>query len=135
MVKEEVITDRELNKMFLSEFCLTDNNTIALFGDYALKLFMDDKKINSWETFLLTEENLDIKINRNKLLEPIERGDFIVFNSIGQVKKELVYWFMEKFPHCIFYPITEWFGKRANTLVCILGNPHGKPVGVVKTTN
>jgi hypothetical protein len=132
-IKQE--TPAETKKMFVSDFSLTDNESLALFGAENVKKFIDQKNIVNFETFLLTEEFLDIKIDRNKMLEPIDKGDMIAFESVGQSSKELVLWFMENFPNCVFYPITEWFGQKVNTLICILGNPHGKPVGVVKTIN
>jgi hypothetical protein len=126
----------EINiKMFVSEFSVTDNSSMALFGADNVQKYLEQKKINSFETFLLTEENLDIKINRNKLLEPIEKGEMVAFESVGQASKEVVEWFLINFPNCVFFPIIEWFGQKVNTLVCVLGNPHGKPVGVVKTSN
>jgi hypothetical protein len=122
-------------KMFVSEFSITDNVTMALFGGDNVRKYLEQKKIKDFETFLLTEEILDIKINRNKLLEPTEKGEMIAFESVGQANKELIDWFLVNFPNCVFFPITEWFGQKVNTLICILGNPHGKPVGVVKTIN
>lgn len=132
-IKPETPTNTK--KMFVSEFSITDNEYMALFGADNVKKFIDQKNIINFETFLLTEEFLDIKIDRNKLLEPIDKGNMVAFESVGQSSKELIVWFMENFPNCVFYPITEWFGQKVNTLICILGNPHGKPVGVVKTTN
>jgi hypothetical protein len=129
-IKQEPV---EIKKtMYKSEYCLTDNDLVAIFGTDLIEEYLSDKKIDTFETFLLTEETFDIKINRNKLLEPIEKGKFIVFENIGKVDKEIIDWFIERFPKCVFYPIQEWFGKKANTLICILGSLHGKPVGVVK---
>lgn len=124
-----------IKQLYVSEFSVTDNTSMALFGADNVKKYLDQKKIKNFETFLLTEEILDIKINRNKMLEPIEEGEMVTFESVGQSSKEVVEWFVENFPNCVFFPITEWFGQKVNTLVCVLGNPHGKPVGVVKTIN
>jgi hypothetical protein len=132
-IKQENLTDTK--KMFISDFSVTDNESLAVFGPENIKKFIDQKNVINFETFLLTEEFLDIKIDRNKMLEPIDRGDSVIFESVGQSSKEIINWFMENFPNCVFYPITEWFGQKVNTLICILGNPHGKPVGVVKTIN
>lgn len=133
-IKQEQQTKPQ-KAMYRSEFCLTDNDIIALFGADTIEKYLKEKKIVQFETFLLTEETFDIKINRNKLLDPIEKGNFVVFENIGQFNKEIIEWFVTNFPKCVFYPIQEWFGQKTNTLVCILGSLHGKPVGVVKNIN
>lgn len=122
-------------KIFISDYGLTDNSTFAIFGPENINKYVEQKKIICFETFLLTEEYLDIKIDRNKLLEPVEKDNCVVFELVGQSNKEIIDWFIEEFPNCVFHPINEWFGEKVNTLICVLGNPHGKPVGVVKTTN
>lgn len=118
--------------LFYSGFALTDNyNTVLFFIDND---FLEKNSLtNQINEFNLNENDLQIKYDNQKMLRPKITSNNYMFYEVGQVDKNKIDWFFKHYPDCIFYPITEWFGKSVNTLIIILREKFGKVVGVVKT--
>lgn len=119
-------------QLFYSGFALTDNmNSVLFFIDNE---FIEKNSLTKrLEQFNLNEADLQIQFNKNKILRPEITEDNYIFEDIGFVDKKIVNWFVQQHPKCAFYQVTKWFDKEVNTLLIILNEPHGKPVGVVKT--
>jgi len=131
--QKNTVTFPVFNKLFYSGFCLTDNDQFALF--FVDKQFLFDNSMEMSKTkFELTENNLDMIINRKERLSPKCGNEFVSFENYGLVKKDLFNWITSKFPKCVFSPVTEFFGNNVNTLVAVLQEEYGKPIGVFKTT-
>jgi hypothetical protein len=115
--------------LYYSGFALTDNKSLVIFfvDDNLLTDFQTNKEIMEFE---LTENDLDINFDKSTLLEPNENWHF---ENFGYVRSEIFKWFRTTYPKCVFHPIVRWFGKQVNTLLIVLEQRHGKPVGVVKT--
>jgi hypothetical protein len=118
------------NTLYYSNFALTDNKSLVLF-------FIDDNLITDFQMrddklveFDLTENDLDISFDKNTLLKP---NDNFHFEDFGYIRPEVFNWFKKTYVNCVFHPITRWFGKQVNTLLIVLEQRHGRPVGVVKT--
>ena len=120
-------------KLYYSGFALTDNSNVILF--YVKD---DDLEKNSLtkqlKEFNLNEDDLQIQFNKQKPITPkLTNDDSYDFEDIGFADKNLIDWFSQNYPKCTFYRISNWFGKEVNTLLIILSERNGKPVGVVKT--
>lgn len=118
-------------KLFDSGFCLTDNNNFAFFK--VLDDFFLDNKIKIHKIdFEFREEDLQMLIDRKKIIKPEIKEDKIYFPDYGYVDKKLIDLFSGiKY---VFVPVTEWFNQQSNRLVAILLNDtFGKPIGVLKT--
>jgi len=117
--------------LYYSGFALTDNKNLVLF-------FIDQNLFTGFnfkqpvEDFDLTENDLEIVFDKNVLMEPNEN---FYFDNMGYVRSDIFNWFKSQYPKCVFHPVTKWFGKQVNTLLIILEQRHGKPVGVAKTFN
>jgi len=123
----------ENDTLYLADSLLTDNNSILLFSideDFIVKNEIQ-KKI---QLFDLSENDLQINFDKKELIEPILLEDSYYFESIGNITKGQFNWFKEFFPNCVFHLVTDWFGKKVNTLVIVLAEEKGKPVGILKTT-
>lgn len=123
----------ELDKgLYFSGFALTDNYNTVLF-------FIDDEFLekndltNQINEFNLNENDLQIKYDNQNMLVPKILLSAYDFHEIGQIERSRIDWFFKHYPDCVFYPVTEWFGKSVNTLVIVLREQFGKVVGVVKT--
>lgn len=115
-----------------SGFALTDNyNTVLFFIDNE---FLEKNNLtNQINEFNLNENDLQIKYDNQKMLRPKILLSAYDFYEVGQVERSRIDWFFKYYPDCVFFPITEWFGKSVNTLVIVLREQFGKVVGVVKT--
>jgi hypothetical protein len=118
--------------LYYSGFALTDNYDVILFSinnDFLEK----NSLTNQFDEFNLNEDNLAVKYDNQNQLIPINTDEGFMFENIGIISKNQINWFTKHFPNCIFYPVTEWFGKSVNTLIIVLAEVYGKAVGVVKT--
>jgi hypothetical protein len=120
--------------LYYSGFALTDNRNTILFS--IDNNFLEKNNLtNELKEFNLNEDDLQIKFDRQQELKPFLSIDDYTFDEIGSIKKETLDWFVQHYPKCILHKVTEWFGKSVNTLIIVLNNRQGKPVGVVKTYN
>jgi hypothetical protein len=123
-------SDQEL---YRSDFTLTDNSNVILFyiSDEDLEKNNLTKQLKQ---FNLNEDDLQIQFNKQKPITPkLTNDDSYEFEDIGFADKTLIDWFSQNYPKCTFYRINNWFGKEVNTLLIVLSERNGKPVGVVKT--
>jgi len=123
------------NPIFTSDNIVTDNCFIALIVPDSDKFILESKtEANVMVDILeINENDLQIEFNRDKQLEPDLIDDFYLFESIGNITQNQYNWFKRTYPLCAFYQITKWFGKEVNTLVIVLVEELGKPVGILKT--
>lgn len=118
--------------LYYSGFALTDNYTLMLFS--IDNEFLEKNSLTKQlKEFNLNEDDLQIKIDKQKILRPTNLKECYAFDEIGFVKKEVINWFTKNHPKCTFYRVTEWFGKVVNTLIIVFNDVHGKPVAIVKT--
>ena len=118
--------------LYYSGFALTDNYDVILFS--IDNEFLEKNSLtNQFDEFNLNEDNLAVKFDNQNQLIPIDTDEGYIFEEIGIVSKNQIKWFTDHFPDCIFYSVTEWFGKSVNTLIIVLAEVYGKAVGVVKT--
>jgi hypothetical protein len=113
---------------------ITDDYNVVLILDDTDEFITKNKLDNTIETFEIDENDLQIEYNRTKEIKPVEEDNLYNFESIGNITKAQYDWFKTNYPLCTFYQINRWFGKSVNTLVIVLAEALGKPVGVLKTT-
>lgn len=119
--------------IYYSDTLLTNDDDVMLFS--IDDKFLADNQIDLLvQPFNLNENDLEIQFNKLKPLKPVLDEDSYLFESIGKISIARFEWFNKFFPNCAFHAITKWFGKRVNTLVIVLAEEHGKPVGILKTT-
>lgn len=133
--KVNVVDLFDLDKPIFTSFnIVTDDNWIALIVPDADKFVMDNKLENKVVSFVINEDDLAIEYYKNDQLEPYQIDpDIFIFETIGSINDKQYYWFKQTYPNCAFYKITKWFGKEVNTLVIVLVEELGKPVGILKT--
>ena len=117
--------------LYYSGFCLTDNNKFAFF-DINDQFVVDNDIKLKLNRFTLNEIELDLEIDREKQILP-SKGIKKVNLGIGFVFRDLFDIFMKTYPECVFYPLLTFFGKKVNTLLIVLSEEYGKPVGLLKT--
>jgi hypothetical protein len=123
----------DLNQpLYYSGFALTDDYDVVLF--FIDNDFLEKNNLtNQLNAFNLNENDLQIGFNKQKILKPEPHENNYVFDEMGEIEKNRLDWFFKHHPECVFYPITEWFGKSVNTLIIVLAEQFGKVVGVIKT--
>lgn len=119
--------------IYYSDSLLTNNDDVMLFS-IDDQFLIDNKIEHMVEPFNLNENDLELQFNKTKILDPILEEDGYLFESIGKITIGQFEWFSRFFPNCTFHAIDKWFGKKVNTLVIVLAEAHGKPVGILKTT-
>jgi len=120
--------------IFTSHNIVTDDNWIALIVPDADQFVMNNKLPNKLVSFVINEDDLAIEYDKNNMLEPYQIDpDIFIFEAIGSINDKQYNWFKQTYPNCAFYRITKWFGKEVNTLVIVLVEELGKPVGILKT--
>jgi len=124
------------NPIFASDNIVTDDSTIAVIVPDSDKFILENKSNEdiTIDVLEINENDLQIQFDRNKKLKPELIDDSYLFDSIGHITKNQYDWFTKHYPLSTFYPITKWFGKDVNTLVIVLVEEFGKPVGILKTT-
>lgn len=129
-------TNKNLNplkkqKNYYSGFCLTNNNNYAFFG--VKQQFLVDKGIQDVLSFNLREDDLQMIINREPV-KPSIGGQFVTFENMGMIKRDLYDFVIKEFPGCLFCKVTNWQNKRSNRLIVVLADQYGKPLAMLKTT-
>lgn len=114
-----------------SGFCATDNKNFALFD--VNRKFLIDRGFTDVLPFTLTEHELWMLIDRKQSLKYTQIKNKVLFHDYGLVDKKHFQLLLSHTPECVFYPVTEWFGKASNRLVVALPDQFGKPVGILKT--
>ena len=130
-IKKNFLQQKQL---LYSGFCLTDNNKFIFFDIDDDFLLENNIKISK-DTLKVTEHSLEIAFDRENNLQISGVGNKIYFEGFGErsIDKEIFDFIRKKYPECVFYKITEFFGKKVNTLVMVLQEAMGKPFGVLKT--
>jgi hypothetical protein len=118
--------------LMFSGFCLTDNQNFGLL--FVDNKFLIDKGINvDVKQFSLTENELNLTIDRENNLIPSKGSEKVTFDGIGMVDRKYYDMFKSIYPDCVFHPVHTWFDKRVNTLVAVLKEKYGKIIGIIKT--
>lgn len=117
--------------LFYSGFCLTDNKEFAIF--YVDDKFLVDNKIKmNLNRFMLSENDLDMEINRDVQIIPEKGVRKYKVEENKYINNELVDLFKKDFPECVFFKLKSFFGKPVNTLLIVLSEEFGKPIGLLK---
>jgi|PlaIllAssembly_1097288.scaffolds.fasta_scaffold01265_6 hypothetical protein len=118
--------------LYYSGFCLTDNMNFAFF--YAdTKFFVDNMPTKTLNRFKLNEADLDIEVDRSKTLIPSKGVKKVSFTDIGQVDRTIFNTMKNIYPNCVFHQVKTLFGQTVNSIVIVLHEDKGKPVGLLKT--
>jgi len=118
--------------LYYSGFALTDNDQVILF--YVDDDFVEKNNLTKQlKQFNLNEDDLNIRFDKDEPLKPNIISEGFQFENIGFVDQKKINWFTKHYPKCVFYPVTEWFGKSVNTLIIVVREKYGKAVAVVKT--
>jgi len=117
---------------YYSGCALTVNYKVILF--YVDDDFIEKNNLTKqFKHFNLNEDDLNIRFDKDEPLKPNITLEGFQFENIGFVDQKKINWFTKHYPKCIFYPVTEWFGKSVNTLIIVVREKNGKVVAVVKT--
>ncbi len=120
--------------IFTSHNIVTDDSWIALIVPDADDFVMKNELENKVVSFVINEDDLMIEYDKTDQLDPYQIDpDIFMFETIGSISDKQYNWFKQTYPNCAFYKITKWFGKEVNTLVIVLVEELGKPVGILKT--
>jgi hypothetical protein len=120
--------------VYTSSTIVTDDDCLALILSNSDQFILDNKIENVVNTLNLDENDLQVTFDRNKELDPYQiDSDIYMFETIGSISANQYNWFKKTYPDCAFYRVTNWFGKEVNTLVIVLAEELGKPVGILKT--
>ena len=119
------------NPLFYSTFCLTDNLNFAFFYADA-KIFVDNIPAKALNKFKFDEVDLDMEIDRLQTIQP-SKGVKEVNLGIGQIDRNIFNLVKTLYPDCVFHPLKSFFGQTVNSLIIVLHEEHGKPVGLLKT--
>lgn len=120
-----------VKKLYWSGFCLTDNQNFAVF--YADKRFLVDNSIKqALVSFSQSENEVEIICDRENRLDYKHRGLHLEFPEIGKVGVKLFNWFTSKYPKASFHRIFQLNGELVNTLIVVLEEMGGRPVGILK---
>jgi hypothetical protein len=118
-------------EIHFSGFCATDNKNFALFD--VSEHFLVDNDYTPVLDFKLSENDLSMIIDRNNQIK-VSKGNLkVTFTDYGLVDRKYFNLFISINSNCKFYPVTEWFGTKANRLIAGLPEKAGKPIGVLKT--
>ena len=125
-----------------SDFCVTDNDKYMIFY-YPDNFIVDNGLVKHENEFPLNENNFTVEFDKNLALKVETQGNgetqfdkiSLMDNSIGYVNSELVKWFTDNHPECVFHAIDRLFDQQVNTLIIILDRAFGKPVGILKAIN
>jgi len=122
-----------LNKtpLFYSTFCLTDNLNFAFFYADA-KIFVDNIPAKALNKFKFDEVDLDMEIDRLQTIQP-SKGVKEVNLGIGQIDRNIFNLVKTLYPDCVFHPLKSFFGQTVNSLIIVLHEEYGKPIGLLKT--
>jgi hypothetical protein len=117
--------------LYYSGFCLTDNVSFAFF--YAdTKIIVDKIDTNGLNRFKFNESDLDMLVNKEVQLEPKKKGKEFVFD-IGSIDCNVFNAMIALYPECVFHPIKEFNGNAVNSMIIVLQEEYGKPIGLFKT--
>lgn len=122
---------KKVKDVYFSGFCATDNKNFALFN--VPRDFLVDKGYANVLNFKLTEDELWMLIDRNKLIKPSKGLYKVTFKDYGLVERKHFELINSINKFCSFHPVIEWFGKRCNRLIVALPEKTGKPIGILKT--
>jgi hypothetical protein len=118
-------------KIYLSEFCLTDNFNFAIFN--VPERFLLDNALNNTIDFELSEHDLQMVMDRKQQLIPNMSSTTVAFHPIGIIKREYFDLVTAVDPECVFAMVIEWFGRESNRLIAALHKDMmGKPFGILK---
>ena len=121
-----------IKPLFYSGFCLTDNQKFAFF--YAdTKIFVDNISVKSLNRFKLNEADLDMEINREIEVIPNKGVKKVSFSDIGQIDRVIFNTMKNIYPDCVFHQLKTFFGQAVNSMIIVLHEEKGKPVGLLKT--
>lgn len=121
-----------IKPLFYSGFCLTDNLNFAFF--YAdTKNFVDNISIKALNRFKLNEADLDMEIDREIEIIPSKGVKKVSFPDIGQIDRVIFNTMKNMYPNCVFHQLKTFFGQAVNSMIIVLHEEKGKPVGLLKT--
>ena len=120
------------NPLYYSGFCLTDNLDFAFFYTDS-KFFVDNIPVKALNRFKLNEADLDIEIDRSKKLIPKKGAKTVSFTDVGVIDREMFKVLKAIYPNCTFHHVKTFFGQPVNSIVIVLHEDQGKPVGLLKT--
>jgi len=120
------------NPLFYSTFCLTDNLNFAFFYADA-KIFVDNIQVKALNKFKFDEVDLDMEIDRSQEIKPSKGVKQVTFNGVGFVERDIFNVFKSLYPDSTFHQLKSFFGQTVNSLIIVLHEEHGKPVGLLKT--
>jgi len=132
--KEDNPLEYVLNQkpLYYSGFCLTDNKSFAFF--YADdKNFVDNVPIKDLNRFKLNETDLDMIIDKSEMVIPSKGVKKVNFPEIGFVDREIFNTIKKLYPRSVFHRINSFFGQAVNSMIIVLHEEYGKPVGLFKT--
>ena len=123
-----------LNKtpLFYSSFCLTDNLNFAFFYADA-KIFVDNIPAKALNKFKFDEVDLDMEIDRSQEIKPSKGVKQVTFNGVGFVERDIFNVFKSLYPDSTFHQLKSFFGQTVNSLIIVLHEEYGKPIGLLKT--
>lgn len=128
---ESFFSKIDRNSLYYSGFCLTDNMTFAFF--YAdSKIIVDRIDTKGLNKFKFNEADLDMIVDKETKLEPKKEGKDFIFD-IGSVNCNLFNAMIQLYPDCVFHQIKEFNGSKVNSLIIVLQEEYGKPIGLFKT--
>jgi hypothetical protein len=122
----------KIKPLYYSGFCLTDNKNFAFF-------YAEDKKIidkvstKVLNRFKLNEADLDIIIDKTEMIVPKKGLKEVTFSGIGLIERNLLNEMEKMYPKCVYHQIESFFGQRVNSMIIVLQEEFGKPVGLFKT--
>ena len=133
-VDDDMLFLAKQKKLYYSGFCLTDNMDFALF--YIDRKFIIDNNIKiRLNEFTLSENDLEIEIDRENKIVPEKGVRKFKFENVGLVSEEIIQMFYKLDKEATFYKIKRFFGKETNTLFIVLSGEFGKPIGLIKAKN
>lgn len=117
--------------LYYSGFCLTDNLNFAFF--YAdTKIFVDNIPNKGLNRFKLSEGELNIEFDREKEVKPSKGLKEVSFIDIGYVDRAIFNTMKSIHPESVFHRVQTFFGQTVNSLIIVLHEEKGKPVGLLK---
>jgi hypothetical protein len=119
------------NPLYYSGFCLTDNLTFAFFYAEEKKL-VDNSLIKDLNRFKFNEAELDIILDRTTKIEFSKGIKKVHFPNYGFINREIFNTMQEIYPECVFHPVLTFFGQDVNSMLIVLSEEYGKPVGLFK---
>jgi len=132
--KEDNPLEKALNRkpLYYSGFCFTDNKTFAFFYTDS-KFFIDNVPTKDLNRFILNEADLDMEVDKTEMLVPSKGVKSVSFNGIGLVDRDIFNTMRKIYPNSVFHRVKTFFGQTVNSMIIVLHEEYGKPVGLFKT--